>query len=419
MIIFAAIFFVFIIALSVFLTKDKYNMFLISNIMFLTTTFLFPFLGQLFGLDILMTVEGTVMYVFYFFIFFLFYIVGRKSVKQTPFDVSNQPLKIHGYVYVLLIFSLFINLLFVAYSVASYGVQGAFINPREVYTQTRQGTGQIYYVAAIFFNLYVILGLMVFKRKWLHFLFCVFLCLPYGTKGKILQVALLFIVYYLFVNKKKIVFRKPIYLIIGVIVLPTIILISFWYTSIGLDTADVIRFTVSYGNEYENNFHELVMHFDRYFPHGHLNGKILFGDTIYPYIPRVLWPGKPEYFGDLYLSYIVYPDATLANVGAPSFGALGQPYADFGFWGGMVQVLIEQSILGYLLGRYEIKCLNKPSITNFLLLITLSLGGLIGISGTNRLLLIVVNLIFLFVILYPLKINFRPKRMVVDSAKLL
>jgi oligosaccharide repeat unit polymerase len=403
MIITAAIFYLLLIILSVVLTKDKYNMFLLSNILFLTTTFLFPFLGQLFDLDVLMTVEGMTMYILYFIIFFVFYLMGRKSVSLNK-AISPAPASIKNlYIYWVLGFALFINLLFVAYSVANYGIQGAFINSREVYTTTRTGSGQIYYVASIFFSIYTLLGLFVFKRKWLHFIICVIFALPYGTKGKIFTIVIYNFVYMFFVSKNKRKYRKLQYFLAIIIIFPLIILIAFWYTSTGLNQLEVLRFAIGYGNEYENNFHDMIINFRRYFPHGTLGGTILFGDSFYPFIPRVLWAGKPEIFGDLFLSYTIYPEATLANTGAPSFGPLGQPYADFGFWGGLVQVFIEQSILGFLLGKFEMKCLKSPSIVNFFLLITFSFGGLISLSATNKLLLTFINFIVVLVIFYPLK----------------
>ncbi|WP_146380076.1 O-antigen polymerase [Mucilaginibacter pallidiroseus] len=375
-----------------------------SNIIFLTTTFLFPFLGILVGLDVVMTVEGMVMYLLYYFIFFAFYILGRK-VKFN--DNIGTPENTRGfYVYLVLWFCLGVNILFVLYSVANYGIQGAFINSREVYTTTRTGSGQIYYVASIFLNLYAILGLFVYKRKILHFLFCVLLALPYGTKGKIFLILIYNLAYVFFVNKDREKYRRLKYFLPIVIFIPLIMVGAFWYTSIGLDQSALLQFVIGYGNEYENNFHDMIIHFDHYFPHGYLNGTILFGDVFYPFIPRVLWPGKPLIFGDLYLSYIIYPEATIANAGAPSFGPLGQPYADFGFWGGLVQIFIEQSILGFLLGRAETKCIKYPSIFNFFLLIALSFGGLIGLAATNRLVLLAFNVTLIFIIFYPLKYKF-------------
>jgi oligosaccharide repeat unit polymerase len=406
MIIFAAIFYLLLIILSVVFTKDKYNMFLISNVVFLTTTFLFPFLGLLFSLDVMMTVEGMTLYILYFLIFFVFYLLGRRSVNTYVFKPNLLENK-HPYLYLIMGFSLFINIAFVLYSVASYGIQGAFVNSREIYTTTRTGNGQIYYIAALFLNIYALLGMFIFKRKWLHFLICVIFALPYGTKGKIFLILMYNFVYVFFVSKDKYRFRNLKYFIVIIIALPLLILGTFWYTSTGLDQLEVLKFAVAYGNEYENDFHDMIINFNRYFPHGYLHGQILFGDSFYPFIPRVLWAGKPHYFGDLYLSYIIYPEATLGDTGAPSFGPVGQPYADFGFWGALVQVFIEQSILGWFLGRYEIKCLKNPSIINFMLLITFSYTGLIVLAGTNRLLLMLINVSVLILLFWPLKYSIK------------
>lgn len=410
----AALFYVLLILLSVMFTKDKYNMFIISNVVFLTTTFLFPFLGELYGLENITSVKGVIMYIFYFLVFFVFYLYGRRSVKLTPISIVPDYTG-NIYIYIVLVFSLFINLLFIAYSVGAYGIDGAFIHPREVYSVTRTGTGQIYLVAAVFFNLYIFLGLFVFKRKWLHFIICVIFALPYGTKGKIFLLVIYNFVYFLFVSRGKLRLRKPQYFIIMAASVPLIMFGAFWYTSIGLESNEILKFAIGYGMEYENNFHELVNHFHTYFPHGYLNGQVFFGNSFYPFIPRILWAGKPFYFGDLYISYIVFPDATQGNTGAPSFGPIGQPYADFGFWGGMIQIFIEQAIVGYLLGRFEIKCLNNPTIKNFLILITIGFGGLVVVTGPDKLLLIVINIIFISIVFWPLKYNFKLKATPADG----
>jgi oligosaccharide repeat unit polymerase len=406
MIIFAFIFYILLVVLSVVITKDKYNMFLLSNIIFLTTTFLFPFLGTLLDLDINMSVEGMIMYIFYFAVFFIFYLIGRKSVNNsyTPAIHSQSS---SFYIKLLLVVSLTVNIIFVLYSVATYGVQGAFISPREIYSVTRTGTGQIYIIASIFFNLYIMLGLFVYKRKFLHALFCVFLGLPYGTKGKFFFIMIYFLVYYFFVSKHKVKLRNPFYFITIISMVLIIMFCAFWYTSIGLDQSQILKFAVGYGNEYENNFHDLINHFKTYFPHGYFHGEILFGNSIYPYIPRVFWPGKPLYYGDLYLAYIVYPTESINNTGAPSFGPIGQCYADFGFAGGMIQIFIEQMFLGYLLGRYEIKCLKNPTIVNYVLLITLAFGGVIILASTDKVLLTLINLMVIIILFWPSRFNFK------------
>jgi oligosaccharide repeat unit polymerase len=405
---FAALFYVLLIALSVAFTKDKYNMFLLSNVLFLTTSFLFPFLGNLLSLDVISSVAGLSLYIFYFLFFFIFYLIGRKSVN-TRLAEMQQNNESRSYLYIVLFFAFFINVLFVAYSIINYGIQGAFINSREVYTSTRTGSGQIYYIAAIFLSIYTVLGLFLFKNKLIHFLVCVVFALPYGTKGKIFLIAMYNFVYFFFVSKYKKEFRRKRYFFISVFFLPLIMIGAFWYTSVGLDRTELFKFIVGYGDDYENNFYELVNNFHRYFPHGHLNGQILFGDSFYPFIPRVLWHAKPLYFGDIYLSYVVFPEATISNVGAPSFGPIGQQYADFGYCGSLVQIFVEQSILGFLLGKFEIKCLVRPSLINFLLLITVSFGGLINLTSTERLLLTLINIIFIAVLFYPMKYKFTIK----------
>jgi hypothetical protein len=56
-------------------------------------------------------------------------------------------------------------------------------------------------------------------------------------------------------------------------------------------------------------------------------------DTILAPIPRQIWPGKPRKVGTLLIDRIYGTTPSGACIGGcPSFGFIGEAYADFGFW---------------------------------------------------------------------------------------
>ncbi len=391
-----------LVLFSIFYTKEKYNAFILANIVNIATTFLMPLIGTFFTVDLEISAVATVFNIIALLVFFIMYLRGRKKEaqqKQEEEDNSNG-----SYLKVLLFISLAINTLFVLYNVLSYGFASSFINSRaEIYMQNRQGSGQIYYVAATFLNIYVIIGMFIFKRPLFHLFICILFVLPYGSKSRILIILFQFLIYFLFIHKNRYKYKKPIYLLLLIIITPIIGFVLFWFTTYGLDSLEIVQMGLSFGNEYQSFFNELVINFNSYFPRGHLGGKILLEDSLYPFIPRAIWGSKPEYFGSLYLAYQVFPEKTLMNTGAPSFGPFGQAFADFGLFG-IVQIIIEQAFIGYFLGRFELRVIKNRSVKNFMLLIAIGFGGILGIGGAiNPVVMGLANIGFISILFAPVK----------------
>ncbi|MDN3582816.1 hypothetical protein [Mucilaginibacter flavus] len=297
--------------------------------------------------------------------------------------------------------------------VAVYGFSGTFINSRfVVYTESRVGTGQIFYVAGTFFNIFIILGLFYNKRKWLHILLSIIFGLPYGSKAKIIVVFIYLLIYLFIIDENKEKYRDNKYLVMISVALPVMVFVLFWLTTFDLDSMQIIELALGFGNEYQTNFSILISHFNSYFYEGYLHGKILFEEAFYPFIPRALWPNKPLYFGSLYISYRVYPTITELNLGAPSFGPFGQAYVDFGLFG-LLQIVFQQSILGFFLGKYEVQTEKRKNVRFFLLLICVGFGGIFGLGGaTNPLVMMVVNLIFAKCLIFMSRIIVKPSAQV-------
>jgi hypothetical protein len=63
------------------------------------------------------------------------------------------------------------------------------------------------------------------------------------------------------------------------------------------------------------------------------HGMETVNDTILAPIPRQIWPGKPRKVGTLLIDRIYGTTPSGACIGGcPSFGFIGEAYADFGFW---------------------------------------------------------------------------------------
>ncbi|WP_134737948.1 hypothetical protein [Mucilaginibacter psychrotolerans] len=395
-----------IFALSIYLTKDKYNVFLIANVIGLSTTFLLPAVADIIGMDIIKSAIGISFNIVSYTSLFVFYLAGRYYEGNPP-PVSYTYAKI-SFFKNLYRFSLATNLVFIMYMVAVYGFSGAFINSRfVVYTESRVGTGHIFYIAGTFFNIYALVGLFYNKRKWLHILSCIVFALPYGSKTKMITVFIYLFVYIFMVDENRAKYRRNRYLAIIAVVVPLIVFALFWITTFDLDSVQILQLALGFGNEYQTNFNELILHFHVHFKEGYQHGRILLEEAFYPFIPRALWPGKPLYFGSLFISYKVYPEVTELNLGAPSFGPFGQAYVDFGLFG-LLQIVFQQAILGFFMGKYEVQVQQRKDVRAFILLICVAFGGIFGLGGaTNPLVMMVMNLIFAKCLIFASRIVLR------------
>jgi len=282
--------------------------------------------------------------------------------------------------------------------IAKAGIVAAFKDPRsEIYEVTRIGYGQFYSVSGSFLTLFCLLGLFAFQRKWLVVLVGAIASIPYGSKTRFVILANLLLVYGVFYHPIQRYLRHPIAVMTTGIILFALIPAAFWMTSHDIDLAELHEQVLGFGAEYQVNFGILTTQFASYFPDGFFGGRIYLEDNILAFAPRFIWSDKPQFFGSLHLSDTVFPVLTALEKGAPSFGPFGQPYADFGLFG-IIQVVGERALGGYLLGRFE-SAVRPDDPRSYLCLYTVIVGGFVSPGGAiNPLVTVLVNLVVIAVL---------------------
>ena len=220
----------------------------------------------------------------------------------------------------------------------------AISNPRMFYATTRLGGGFIYYIIIpliVFCYFYFIAHVNIKKDKFklitIFFATAVicFIIYFFGQKAVLLLIGYLLlttIAFQNYKNKNKIVVGIGLsFLILG------IIFFALYSKQQNIEIQNIFTNIAGY-SDYIRNFNDLVNELD----HFHY-GTIFLQDEIFSYIPRAIWHNKPELFGSLTLGLHVprLVDATMAKTGSPSFGVLGAAYADFGFFGIFLKLMIQ------------------------------------------------------------------------------
>ncbi len=212
-------------------------------------------------------------------------------------------------------------------------------NPRAIYTATRTGFGIAYFgsiVLCYIFFIYILFrpaGTRI--EKIIALLFTMVFGYLHGSKGQIITVILMGLLYYSVVRGVRL---KIMAFLIFFSVFSLMGGIVFFSMSTGLEFGDLLLSMTGY-SDYSRN---AVMLIDA--DKGFHFGRIFFEDNFFSRIPRAIMPDKPKDFGSFSLALQYFPERFYQDEGAPAFG-IGALYADFGIW-----ILVFLSISGFLSG---------------------------------------------------------------------
>jgi len=198
------------------------------------------------------------------------------------------------------------------------------LDPRRIYEQTRTGFGLQFYVSSFLGYLAVVLILFTKRSwlmKWMVVLVAAGLLLLHGSKGHVLNLVLLLILFHVYGASRKVGFGRA--LIVCSIMALVIVLLFAGTMTLGEGPQEVLE-AISEYSDYTRN---ATMVIDDHLP---LQlGRLTFEANILALVPRALMPNKAKNLGGLYLDEEFYPEQLDADAGAPSFG-IGVQYADFG-----------------------------------------------------------------------------------------
>lgn len=197
-------------------------------------------------------------------------------------------------------------------------------NPRAIYAATRSGFGPSYYGSILACYLFLILAL--FNASWgrkikvLSIMFALAFAYLHGSKGQIMTVMFIGLLYFIATSMRRVKFW-----IVAILILAFGFFgaAAFYSMLKGVELGDLLLVMAGYSDYTRNGV--MLIDSSRDFAWG----RIFLEDNIFSRIPRALFPDKPKDFGSFALALQYFPESFYLDAGVPSFGA-GAIYADIG-----------------------------------------------------------------------------------------
>jgi hypothetical protein len=282
-----------------------------------------------------------------------------------------------------------VSLIFVLILARDFGIK-IFTNPREVYTETRLGYGLIYFLGHIFVILFFILTSYWSKNIIIPAVLSIFLSYPLGTKTYVLQILVISLYMYVFMEGKKISFVK--FTTIALTFLISLFLAFIVMTPyVTINHLSTMLYDFLNYSDYSRNFMLLLKYLK-----GFYFGQITLENNLFSLIPRMLFPDKPKIFGVFRLALEFYPSWTLGFTGAPSFGVFGGVFADFG-WLSLLIIIFNATLSGFVIGILENTLEYRRNIIIFFYYITL-VGVPLFTVGIDAFSVLVVNFLMVYIL---------------------
>jgi hypothetical protein len=260
------------------------------------------------------------------------YVYGSLAVANWAFVLAytrrgrqpSPPPHAYGYDNFARISLVCLGLAYAIYAPVLLEFRDFLLDPRQIYQLTRSGYGHETFVSSTL-AYSAIIFIFFAKRSWvvkgsLIAAACGLLVL-HGSKGQVLNVFLLFLLFQVYVRGQRIAFFPA---LLRSLVLAGILIGLFAATlPLGGGPVEAVGEISQYSDYTRNAMLVIDSHVPLQF------GRLTMEANIYGLIPRVLMPSKPKNFGAFYLVEEFYPEWFDADTGDPDFG-IGVPYADFG-----------------------------------------------------------------------------------------
>ena len=323
------------------------------NIFFFTLIIFIPssYLSEIFRLAWFGPSGSNFAYFYSYFCYTIYLSTLMLASQFAPYmEFSNKPYRDNN---VFILGCVFLLTGYIVYSPILLEFREYIFTPREIYVKTRTGYGISYFLSSTLAFLAAILFLfsprdsfmkhaLVFFGLFLSVLLIYF----HGSKGQILSFIFIVLLYQVYIKERRFSFIKTALYLFSISIIAATL---FWITLPPTMKEDFLEGFVSYSDYTKNG----MMVIDSGMPIQY--GRLTLEGNIYTHIPRLIYPDKPKDFGTFYLASIFYSDWFSDDTGSPSFGLVGQPYADFGvfavfylFLVALINGVLIRSILVYL-----------------------------------------------------------------------
>lgn len=267
---------------------------------------------------------------------------------------------------------LFLLLSFLLYLPILIEFRELIFSPRDIYIHTRTGYGGMYFFSALL--LYIAFILFLYKKgskieRYGAFTLCVLLAFLHGSKGQVVTLILIAMLFYVYVHDYKIKFRSFLKYMTGTVVAIALL----FYLTFSVDMAnDFIKAISRYSDYTRNAIMVIDSDLEARF------GELTLENTIYARVPRSIYPDKPKDFGTFYLAKKFFPAWFRADTGAPAFG-IGTQYADFGVFS-LYYIILAAIFEGVLLRIFVTRLKSYKSPSDFIMVLFFSGIGLIPVG---------------------------------------
>lgn len=267
---------------------------------------------------------------------------------------------------------------FVVYAPILFEFREYLSDPREIYMRTRSGYGLAFFLSTTL--AYLSFVAIVFKRNRYWFevpliaVACVVLLLAHGSKGQIVTLVLIYVLYRVYVEHRLFGIKA----FSGFVVLFSAV--------IGL------LFSLTLQNENESNLLKKIALYSDYTRNALLvidsnmspeMGRLTMEEVLFSRVPREFYSDKPKNFGTFYLAEKFYPEWFAADTGSPAFG-IGVQYADFGDFA-IVYIVVGALLSGVLLKVFMTRLKSYHHPADFIMVLFFSGITLIPIGVGNLL----------------------------------
>lgn len=242
------------------------------------------------------------------------------------------------------------------------------LTPRAIYTKTRVGYGHMYFTSTALTYLAYIFCL--FKKhpfkgeKVLFFAMSALWCFAHGSKGQVVILILIGLMYRVLVGGKKMRLSTVAAYSIGF----ALGLGSLFYAfSESMREGDLsVLVGIATYSDYNRNAMMLIednpeMEY----------GRLTLEQAIFGRVPRVLYPDKPHDWGTFALAKKYYPVWFEKKTGSPSFGVLGVPFADFGHFA-ILYLIFWAVVTGVLLKIFVVRLKEHRDPSDFIMVLFLA-----------------------------------------------
>lgn len=242
----------------------------------------------------------------------------------------------------------------------------SLLHPRDIYVQTRTGYGLYFFgssaLANVAFVTYLFKKHKSFSGALVFYVSCITLVFLHGSKGQLLTLAYIRVLYWVYVQSKKVRLIKA---FISVALLAGVGMASFAIFADFSDTVELLTFMRDY-SDYTRNAMLVIDDSSATI----YSGQLVLESEIYSRVPRLIMPDKPKDFGIYKLARIYYPASFRADAGSPDFG-IGLQYADFGPFA-ILYICFWSALTGWLVATLVRSLRRQPRPATFVIFLFFS-----------------------------------------------